>query len=245
MSRLLIVGATSAIAEAAARLFARRGDSLMLAGRDLRRLQAMADDLRVRGAAQAHVGAYEATDPAAAAAVLQLAQEHLGGLDAILIAHGTLPEQSQCADDLALTLQQFQVNATSVIALCTLAATLFQCQRSGVIAVLSSVAGERGRASNYVYGAAKAAVTTFTSGLRQRLRPHNVRVVTIKPGFVDTPMTARFKKGLLWASPPSVARDIVQAMDRGTGVIYTPWFWRPIMFVVRSIPESVFVRLRM
>jgi decaprenylphospho-beta-D-erythro-pentofuranosid-2-ulose 2-reductase len=111
--------------------------------------------------------------------------------------------------------------------------------------VISSVAGDRGRQSNYVYGTAKAAVTAFTSGLRQRLYPKGVRVVTIKPGFVSTPMTAAFKKGALWATPASVAADIVRAMDRGTAVIYTPWFWRPIMWLIRSVPETVFRRLRL
>jgi short-subunit dehydrogenase len=107
------------------------------------------------------------------------------------------------------------------------------------------VAGDRGRQSNYVYGSAKAAVTAFTSGLRQRLYPKGVRVLTIKPGFVSTPMTAAFKKGVLWATPAKVAADIVRAMDRRSSVIYTPWFWRPIMWVIRSVPETVFRRLRL
>jgi short-subunit dehydrogenase len=122
----------------------------------------------------------------------------------------------------------------------------FEAQGSGVIAIISSVAGDRGRQSNYVYGSAKAAVSAFASGLRQRLYPKGVRVVTVKPGFVDTPMTAAIKrKGALWATPDRVARDIVRAMDRGTPVIYTPWFWRIIMFVIRSVPETVFRRLRL
>jgi short-subunit dehydrogenase len=129
--------------------------------------------------------------------------------------------------------------------LSTVLAEYFAAQRRGVIAVISSVAGDRGRQSNYVYGAAKAAVTAFASGLRQKLFPRGVRVLTIKPGFVDTPMTAAFPKGILWASPQRVARDIVRAMDGGRAVLYTPWFWRPIMAVINSIPEAIFCRLRL
>jgi short-subunit dehydrogenase len=108
--------------------------------------------------------------------------------------------------------------------------------------VISSVAGDRGRASNYAYGAAKAAVTAFTSGLRQRLQGSGVNVLTVKPGFVDTPMTAQFPKGALWATPRKVATDIIRAARRGRGVLYTPWFWGPIMFVIRNVPERLFQR---
>ena len=115
----------------------------------------------------------------------------------------------------------------------------------GAIAVVSSVAGERGRASNYVYGAAKAAVSTFAAGLRHRLHGRGIRVVTILPGFVDTPMTAAFAKGALWATPERVARDIERALERGNGVIYTPGFWRAIMWLIRAVPESLFVRTKL
>jgi decaprenylphospho-beta-D-erythro-pentofuranosid-2-ulose 2-reductase len=169
----------------------------------------------------------------------------LGGIDAALIAHGTLSDQPACQVATDLLVQEFATNALSVMALCTHLANRFETQRHGVIAVISSVAGDRGRQSNYVYGAAKAAVTAFTSGLRQRLYPLGVRVVTIKPGFVATPMTAAFKKGVLWASPDAVAQSIVHAMDNGTPVVYAPWFWRPIMWLVTSVPEFMFRRLKM
>jgi len=129
--------------------------------------------------------------------------------------------------------------------LCTQLANQFEAQRHGVIAVVSSVAGDRGRRSNYVYGAAKAAVSAFTSGLRQRLYSKGVSVVTIKPGFVNTPMTAAFNKGALWAAPETVASAIVRAMDRGASIIYTPWFWRPIMWLVKAVPETIFRRLKL
>jgi short-subunit dehydrogenase len=245
MRRILIVGATSAIAEASARLFASRGDALFLAGRGESRLQAIAEDLKVRGAALAETFVLDARAMDRFPALLQAATQRLGGLDAALIAHGTLSDQAACQRSVELLREEFDINAISVMALCTLLAQQFETEGRGVIAVISSVAGDRGRQSNYVYGSAKAAVTAFTSGLRQRLYPKGVRVLTIKPGFVSTPMTAAFKKGALWATPAKVAADLVRAMDRGSSVIYTPWFWRPIMWVIRSVPETVFRRLRL
>ena len=243
MRRLIILGATSAIAEATAREFARRGDALFLVGRSAQRLEAMAADLKVRGASHVAFRAQDLNQAEAYEAMFDEASGALQGLDAALIAHGTLSDQKACEASTDLLLREFQTNALSVMMLCTHLANRFEAQKRGVIAVISSVAGDRGRQSNYAYGAAKAAVTAFTSGLRQRLRPAGVQVVTIKPGFVDTPMTAAFKKGALWASPAKVAKEITRAMIRGTPVIYTPGFWRPIMWVIRSIPEFVFRRL--
>jgi decaprenylphospho-beta-D-erythro-pentofuranosid-2-ulose 2-reductase len=245
MQRILIVGATSAIAEATARLFACRGDALFLAGRSIERLQAIAEDLKVRGAKLADTFVHDARDFERIPALLRTAIEHLGGLDAALIAHGTLSDQTACQSSVEQLREDFDVNALSVMALCTNLANQLESQGHGVIAVISSVAGDRGRRSNYVYASAKAAVTAFTSGLRQRLYPLGIRVVTIKPGLVSTPMTATFKKGALWAMPASVAADIVRAMDSGKAVIYTPWFWRPIMWIIRSAPETLFRRLRL
>jgi len=245
MKRILIMGATSAIAEATARRFASRGDSLFLVGRNIQRLQAVADDLMVRGAHAAYPYVLDAGDIERYPAMLDAAAERMGGIDAALIAHGTLSDQFACQRSIELLLREFTTNALSYIALCTQLANRFEAQQHGVIAIISSVAGDRGRQSNYAYGAAKAAVTSFASGLRQRLYSKGVRVVTIKPGFVDTPMTAAFKKGLLWASPEAVATSIVRAIDRGTPVLYTPWFWRPIMWIIRAVPENVFRRLKL
>jgi short-subunit dehydrogenase len=245
MKRILIIGATSAIAEACARRFAARGDALFVTGRNRARLQAVADDLQVRGAASVQSHELNAADIERIPAMLEAAAASMGGIDAALIAHGTLSDQAACQESVELLLKEHTVNALSVMALCTELANRFERQRHGVIAVISSVAGDRGRASNYVYGTAKAAVSAFTSGLRQRLFASGVRVVTIKPGFVDTPMTAAFAKGLLWASPATVAGSIVRAMDRGASVLYTPWFWWPIMAIIRAIPESLFRRLKL
>ena len=243
MRRVLILGGTSAIAEATAREFARRGDALFLAARSAERLTAITDDLKIRGATIAQSATADLGDIATHEPLIRHASETLGGLDTVLIAYGTLSNQRACEASVALALQELQTNAISVMSLCTLLANQFEAQGRGVIGVISSVAGDRGRQSNYVYGSAKAAVSAFTSGLRQRLYRKGVFVVTIKPGFVDTPMTAAFKKGPLWASADTVGRQIAKALIRGTPVLYTPGFWRLIMFVIRSVPEFIFRRL--
>jgi decaprenylphospho-beta-D-erythro-pentofuranosid-2-ulose 2-reductase len=245
MKRILIVGATSAIAAATARDFAARGDTLFLVARNANQLRALADDLRVRGATIAGTAPMDALDLAGLSGIVDNAIHGLGGLEAVLIAHGTLSDQQQCSTSVALLEQEFGVNALSVMALSLRAAYHFSREGRGVLAVISSVAGDRGRQSNFIYGSAKAAVSAFLSGLGQQLHKRGVAVVTVKPGFVSTPMTAGFKQGALWASPARVARDIVRAMDRGKPVLYTPWFWRPIMFVIRSVPETIFRRLKL
>lgn len=244
MTRILILGATSAIAEATARCFAAEGARLFLVGRDPQRLEAIAADLRVRGAGAAEVHRMDAADYAAHSQMLSTAVATLGGVDAALIAHGTLSDPKECRDSTERLLAEFHTNALSVAALCRLLAAHFREQGTGTLAVISSVAGDRGRASNYAYGSAKALVSAYCSGLRQELAPLGIRVVTIKPGFVDTPMTAAFRKGPLWASPAAVARRIHRAMRRGEAVVYVPAFWRPIMWLIRAIPERLFVRLR-
>ena len=237
------MGATSALAEATARILAARGDSLYLVGRRPDALKAIAADLKVRGAAQVAFELLDATDVASHEPMLARATQTLVGLDTVLIAYGTLSDQKACEGSAQLTVQELTTNAISIAALLTLVAQQFERRKSGTIAVISSVAGERGRASNYVYGSAKALVTAFTSGMRQRLSKSGVAVITIKPGFVDTPMTAAFPKGPLWAKPQTVAAGIVRAMDRSAAVVYLPFFWRPLMAVIRAIPERLFGRL--
>ena len=245
MQRVLIVGATSAIAEATARRFAARGAALFLVARNAPRLDAIARDLEVRGAARIATATMDMNDLSAHAGTLDAAWRHLGDVDVIVIAHGTLPDQAACERSVEAAMAEFATNATSTIALLTALAPRIESRRAGTIAVISSVAGDRGRASNYLYGSAKAAVTAFLSGLRQRLGRSGVNVLTVKPGFVDTPMTREFKKGLIWATPDAVARGIVRAIDTGRGVAYLPWFWAPIMLAIRHIPEPLFRRMKL
>lgn len=243
MRKILIVGATSAIAEAVARLYAQRGDYLFLVARNADRLHSLVDDLKIRGCPKVTGFPMDANDYAAHAGMLERAEADLGGLDTVLIAHGTLPDQAACTASVERTLDEIRTNALSTISLATLIANRFEAQRAGTLAVISSVAGDRGRQSNYVYGSAKAMVSTFLSGLRQRLAKSGVAVVTIKPGFVDTPMTRDFKKGPLWASADTVARGIVRAIECRKAVVYLPFFWRGIMGMIRAIPECVFRKL--
>jgi short-subunit dehydrogenase len=242
MKRILVIGATSAIAEATARLWAARGDRLYLLARDEERAQVIAADLRIRGAESVRYGLLDVNDFDRHEAAIDAAVAAMGGIDIVLVAHGTLGSQTVSEQDPKAALREFNTNAISVISLLTVLANRFEAQRHGTIAVIGSVAGDRGRRSNYVYGAAKAAVTTFLQGLRNRLHRSGVNVLTIKPGLVDTPMTKDFDKGALWAAPGQIAAGIASAVDRNKCVVYLPFFWRYIMLVIKLIPETVFKR---
>lgn len=243
MQNILIIGATSAIAESCARRYARLGARLFLAGRDPIRLQAMADDLRVRGATHVEIATCDVDSDTEQESAIAQAFALMERVDVVLIAHGTLPDQQRCKQDTAYALAQFHTNATATIALLTRLAQRLRIQGTGTLAAIGSVAGDRGRASNALYGSAKAAVDAYLSGLRQSLHGDGVNVLTIKPGFVDTPMTTAFTKGALWAKPDAVAAGIVRAIAARRSVVYLPWFWRPIMLVIRHIPEFVFRRI--
>ncbi len=246
MSKTLIIGATSAIAQEAAKLFAARGDALVLVARDEKKLQAVVQDLEVRGAASVDHTIVDLTDTRQHDTLIAKAYDIMGGLDIVLIAHGVLPNQEECEKDYREAARTMVTNFTSVVSLLTPIANRLEKQGHGTIAVISSVAGDRGRQSNYVYGASKAGKTAFLSGLRNRLQKSGVNVITIKPGFVDTPMTAHIeKKGLLWVKPEQIAKGIVKAIDRKKDVVYLPGFWRCIMMIVRHIPEGVFKKLSM
>ncbi len=245
MRKILIVGAASAIAHAAATHFAADRDRLFLVGRDLHKLRTVADDLEVRGAERVSTFQLDINDLDAHEGMLDAATEAMGGLDTVFIAHGTLPDQAEVEQSVAATLAELSTNGTSVIALLTLVANRFEKQRGGTIAVISSVAGDRGRTSNYVYGAAKAAVSTFLAGLRGRLYKSGVAVVTIKPGLIDTPMTAHLKKGPLFASADKAGDAIYHAIAKKKDVVYVPWFWQIVMTVIKLIPERLFKRLNL
>lgn len=243
MQKILIIGATSAIAEATARKFAGAQDSLFLLARDSERLALMARDLKVRGAEMVEVATLDVNDFSAHKERIDQAIATLQGLDVVLIAHGTLPDQGACEADSERTLLELNTNFISIVSLLTHLANFFERQGGGTIVVISSVAGERGRKSNYVYGSAKGALSIFAQGLRNRLSRSNVQVLTVKPGFVDTPMTKDFTKGPLWVQPDVIATGIVKGIARGRDVIYLPWFWRWIMVVIKAIPESVFKKM--
>lgn len=244
MKRILIIGANSAIASACARRWAADGNEFFLVARDAEKLQQTADDLRTRGAAAVTLHRMDATDFAAHPAMLARCVESLRTIDIALIAHGTLPDQKACEQDVAVALREIAANGTSVIALLTLLANRFEQQRGGTLAVISSVAGDRGRPSNYLYGTTKAAVSTFCEGLRARLYKSGVHVITIKPGFVDTPMTRGLPlPATLVAQPDAVARRIVAGIERRANTLYVPAFWALIMLAIRNIPATIFKKM--
>jgi decaprenylphospho-beta-D-erythro-pentofuranosid-2-ulose 2-reductase len=243
---VVIFGATSAIAQAVARLYAPDGARFFLIARNEERLETVAADLRARGASQVATASADLADAAEHAHLIARAQSMLGTFDRVLIAHGTLSNQTACESSVDALMREMGVNFLSAASLLTLVANVMEMQRKGSIAVIGSVAGDRGRQSNYVYGSAKAGLAAFTQGLRHRMTRHGVNVTLVKPGFVDTPMTAGLAKGgPLWAHPEKVARDIKSAMERGDAVLYTPWFWRWIMMIIRSVPDRIFRRTRL
>lgn len=244
MKKILIIGATSAIAEHCARIWADRGDALYLVARNEERIQSVVADLHVRGASKIDTYCLDLNELDKHVALLDAANNALDGIDTVLIAHGTLSNQASCERNVDETLAEIHTNALSTISLLTHIANHFEEKKKGTICVISSVAGDRGRASNYVYGAAKAMLTTFTSGLRQRLHKSNVAVITIKPGFVDTPMTTKFKKGCLWAKPKSIANIINKAIEKEKNEVYAPAFWKIVMILIKLIPSSLFIKMK-
>ncbi len=240
--RILILGATSAIAEATALQLATRPAEFFLVARDSARLNAVAGNLHLRRNVNVHTCVADLSDIGSHTRVCDQAWQTLGQIDTVFIAYGMLPNQVTCEVDSAQTASALMINAVSVMALLQQLAARLDTQGFGVTAVLTSVAGMRGRRSNYVYGSAKGAVSIFLAGLRHRFAGKPVHWVDIRPGFVSSPMTAHLAQGILFASPAGIAPAIVKAIDRRATICYVPWFWRWIMLIICLIPERIFVR---
>lgn len=239
--RAIVVGATSAIAGAMARQLAQQGYCFTLAARNSTHLELVAADLEARGSGEIEVCLFDAMDPESWRELLASIEHQ--DFDMAIVGHGALPDQSTVESDPLLIAETLMVNGTSTLSLLGALAQKFKRQTRGTLIVLSSVAGERGRKSNYVYGSSKAAVTTFSEGLRMQLADTDVCVITALIGMVDTPMTAGLKKGLLWSTPALVANRILRSAARGAGTVYVPGYWRYIMLIVRLLPESILRRL--
>lgn len=235
-----IFGATSQLAQDVARLYAASGARLALIGRNPRKLRDLGDELP-DNVVFLHVQDF--SDTAAASACVEAVVRELGHIDIALIAHGLLGDQRESEHEVSVALEMAQVNYTSVVALLIPLANLMAAHGSGQIAVISTVAADRGRPRNYTYAAAKSALNTYLQGLRSRLYDSGVSVHTIKLGPTDTPMTRDHRKNPLFAKSKASAEGVVDALARNVSEAYVPRYWRPIMFVVRNLPESIFQRI--
>jgi decaprenylphospho-beta-D-erythro-pentofuranosid-2-ulose 2-reductase len=243
--RVLVLGATSGIAEACIRLWADRGDSLYLVGRSADKLAVVAADARTRGASQVDIAVANLDETASHPEMLAHAINSLGGLDIAFLALGVLGEQVEAERNFSAATQILHTNFTAPVSLLTWLANHMAQRHAGTLAVLSSVAGERGRKSNYVYGSSKAGLTAFVDGLRNRIDREGVHVMTIKPGPVKTSMTEGMKGSAKFADVDAVAATLVKAIDKGTDVVYVPGIWRIIMGVIRMVPERIFKKLNL
>jgi len=242
MKRIVILGATSTMIQPLLRRMAADGKELLLVARSQERLDAVRSDLRARGAA--NVLTFEADLTASPDLVYSFAEQCFCDFDTLLLSYGTMLDQALCQADVEFAARELQTNLISAVVLLTVFARHFEQRRSGVIAGITSVAGDRGRRSNYVYGAAKGGLSIFLQGLRNRMCQYGVRVLTIKPGPVVTAMTADESNMPMIADSEKVARDIYDALESSNSdVIYTPRQWRWIMAMLKLVPERLFKRL--
>lgn len=241
---VLILGATSAIARATAAAFAARGDALYLASRDEDELRRIAADLRLRYGVEVHFGSFNAEVTDTHDAFFESVIAAMPNLSGVVLAFGYLGDQ-HAARDFNHGKKIIDSNFTGAASILSRCANYFEPLHHGFIIGISSVAGDRGRQSNYVYGAAKGALSLYLQGLRNRLYSNGVRVITIKPGFVDTAMTYGLPGLFLVASPQFIGERIVAALGKPADVVYLPWFWRYIMLIIKLIPEPVFKRMKL
>jgi decaprenylphospho-beta-D-erythro-pentofuranosid-2-ulose 2-reductase len=242
--KIVILGATSGIALAVERQLARQGRELLLVARTPQRLAELQADLVIRGAQQVLTFSADLASVQQHAAIFNFVRHNFPDYDTVLLAYGSMHEQKDSEASVDALLEEMHVNFVSATAILTLFAGDLERRNTGCLAAITSVAGDRGRRSNYVYGSAKGALSLFLQGLRSRLHPAGVRVITIKPGPVQTPMTDHLPNSARFADPEQVARDIVHALEqRSPDVLYTPKIWRYIMSAVQHIPETIFKRL--
>ena len=242
---ILILGATSAIAKSCAHLFAIRGYHLILAGRDTEELKRIAADLIIRYHIQAQIKLFDANDQTHHADFFYSVIQDCHQIDGVLLAFGYLGDQDLANQHIEESLNIISQNYTGAVSILQICAAYFERQEHGFIVGISSVAGDRGRQSNYLYGSAKAGLSVYLAGLRNRLQRKNICVLTVKPGFVDTVMTFGLPGVFLAASPNFIAKKIIRAIDKRRSNIYTPWFWRYIMLILKIIPEPIFKRLNL
>src|SRR3989338_6249965 len=241
---VLITGGGSAIAQQEAIIWANRGYSIFVVDKEEKKAQAVANDLRVKGAKAVWSLGIDLTDIEAIGIMQEKVQNKMGHVDILLVAQGYLGEQKLAESSTDEAEKKITTNFTGAAVIMELGAKGMAERKQGVIVAISSVAGDRGRKTIYAYGAAKGALAIWAAGMRHRLAGQGVVVVTVKPGYVITPMTAAIEqKGMMWATPEKVAGDIIRAVDKRKTVIYTPWFWRWIMLVIVCIPNRLLNKL--
>ena len=245
MKKILIIGATSQIAQETAKLFAQDGAHFYLTGRNKENLHAIKEDLLIRGSAKVEYQDHDVLNFEDHNLLIKNAIESLSGLDTVLIAHGSLSNQQECEEKYELIENEFKINFLSIASYLNIIVPHFEKQKFGQIAVISSVAGDRGRQSNFIYGSAKGALNIYLQGLRNKLYLYDIQVLTIKPGFVDTPMTDHLDKNILFVKPEIIAKGIYRSIKRKRNVVYLPFFWILIMTIVKLIPECIFKKLKL
>ncbi|MGB6387159.1 MAG: SDR family NAD(P)-dependent oxidoreductase [Terriglobales bacterium] len=244
LKKIVVLGATSGIALEVQRQLAQQGCELLLVARSPQRLAEIQGDLEIHGAGQVFTYSADLASIQQHAAIFEFARRTFPDFDTVLLAYGSMHSQQESESSVDVLLDELLVNFTSATAILTLFAADLERRRTGCVAAITSVAGDRGRRSNYVYGSAKGALSLFLQGLRSRLHPAGVRVITIKPGPVQTAMTDHLPNSARFADPELVARHIVRALERRSpDVLYTPRIWRYVMTAVRQIPEGIFKRL--
>lgn len=240
---ILLVGATSSIARALASAMAQDGLALHLAARDGFEVERIAQDLMIRYQVQVSWSVIDAENYSQHQELINQVVHNLGSLDGAIVSLGELGNQQEAQADFAKAQKIIESNYTGVASILTHVANHLETQKKGFIIGISSVAGDRGRQSNYIYGSAKGALSLFLQGLRNRLVKSNVHVMTVKPGFVDTKMTFGMSGLFLVATPEDIANGIMKALNNKKNIVYLPWFWWGIMTIIKSIPENIFKKM--
>ena len=240
---IIIIGATSEIAKEVGRIYASQNNEFFLVGRDVQRLDSIKSDYLVRGSAKVLTYVADLDESSTFQQIFNQCCAHFKQIDLLILAHGSLPDQVGIENNFLEVERYAKTNFISYTSLLTVFANKFELQKNGSIAVFSSVAGDRGRRSNYIYGSFKAGIQAFLEGYAARMSRAGVHVLDIRPGMVDSPMTSHLKKGLLFASADKVAQDIVKSITKKKSVLYTPFFWRYIMIIIKNIPRKFFYKL--
>ncbi|MCA9539829.1 MAG: SDR family oxidoreductase [Myxococcales bacterium] len=240
---VLILGATSRIGQQIAHRFAEAGHPVYVAARDVAEAERIAADVRIRHQAEAQAGAFDATDFDGHAALLDRVEAAVGAIEVAVLAFGEMGDQETSQADFNQAHKVIDINYTGAVSVCEALAARLGPRGRGAIIGITSVAGDRGRQSNYIYGSAKGAFTLYLQGLRNRLFGQSVKVMTVRLGFVDTRMTFGLSTGIPIASPERISAALYAAWQHGEDDVYLPRFWRGIMGVIRAVPEGVFKRL--